>query len=56
VVQFAGSREAAILVREDDYIVFEHNEEVADLFPVARASLPLVSVNSRVTPQGEEGF
>jgi hypothetical protein len=46
---------SAVLVTENDDVVFENNEKIADLFPVAFADgFALIAIDSRVTPQGQE--
>jgi len=43
-----------VFVRENYYVVLEHDEQVAHLFAIAVAALPLISVNACVAPQGQE--
>src|SRR5205085_8638998 len=55
-VGIAGGGEVAILVGKYNDVVFEDDEEIANLFAMALlAFLPLVPVDSRITPERQEG-
>src|SRR6267142_6041910 len=52
----AGLRQLAILVRKEKDVVFEHDDQVGELFAVCVwTSAPLIAVESRIAPQGQEG-
>ena len=53
--QVAAVGESAVLVRENDDVVLELDEQVADLLAVALPRTLLVPVDARVAPQRQEG-
>jgi hypothetical protein len=43
-----------VLVREDENVILEHHEEVADFLALAYGVLALIAVDIWVTPQRKE--